>query len=146
MRTTTLCRVRGSWTCSPERARWGSKPCRAAQPSRCWWTYPPPRAGSSGTTSTGSASEEPHGSFAATRLGPAGRNGTFGLVFCDPPYGRGLAGPALICAAGGGWLDPGALVLVEERAGAFVMPPGFAELERRGSGDTELIFGRFEPA
>lgn len=79
----------------------------------------------------------------ATRLGPAGKNGAFGLVFCDPPYGRDLAGPALRSAAEGNWLEPGALAVVEERAGLFAFPSGFEESERRGSGETEIAVGRF---
>jgi 16S rRNA (guanine966-N2)-methyltransferase len=77
----------------------------------------------------------------ATRLGPAARNGSFSLVFCDPPYGRGLAPLALRSAAEGGWLDPGALAVVEEQAGAeFPTPAGFEELERRVVGDTAVSF------
>ena len=34
-------------------------------------------------------------------LGPAGNRGTFGLVFLDPPYGKGLAERALASAAAG---------------------------------------------
>ena len=79
----------------------------------------------------------------ATRLGPSGSSGTFGLVFCDPPYGRDLAAPALSAAASGGWLDPGALAIVEESAGHFTPPAGFDELERRIVGATEVTFARF---
>jgi 16S rRNA (guanine966-N2)-methyltransferase len=79
----------------------------------------------------------------ATRLGPAGQNGTFSLLFCDPPYGRDLAPAALASAAEGGWLGLGALAVVEERAGAFVLPPRFEELDRRRVGDTDVTFARF---
>jgi 16S rRNA (guanine966-N2)-methyltransferase len=80
----------------------------------------------------------------ATRLGPVGTSGTFGLVFCDPPYGRDLAPPALASAAAGGWLVPGALVVVEETASVVVtLPPGFEALERRVYGDTAVVFARF---
>ena len=81
----------------------------------------------------------------ATRLGPAAQNGSFSLLFCDPPYGRDLAGPALTSAAEGGWLESGALAVVEERAGAFQLPGGFTELERRLAGESELTFARFLP-
>lgn len=79
----------------------------------------------------------------ATRLGPAlDRPAT--LVFCDPPYRKNLAPAALAAAAGGGWLCPGALVLVEEAAEAGpVLPSGFEELERRSYGETVVTFGRF---
>ncbi|WP_336488466.1 16S rRNA (guanine(966)-N(2))-methyltransferase RsmD [Methylobacterium nigriterrae] len=80
----------------------------------------------------------------ATRLGPAGPAGRFSLVFCDPPYNRGLAPAALAAAAAGDWLAPGALVLVEEAgSAALALPPGFAELERRGYGDTAVTLARF---
>ena len=79
----------------------------------------------------------------ATRLGPAHPVDPFSLVFLDPPYGKGLAGPALIAARDGGWLVPGALVVVEEAADAgFAPPEGFEELERRDYDDTEFIFLR----
>jgi 16S rRNA (guanine966-N2)-methyltransferase len=76
----------------------------------------------------------------ATRLGPVHPLEPFALMFADPPYGRGLAGPALTAAYEGGWVIPGALIVVEESADAgFAAPPGFEELERRGYDDTELI-------
>ena len=76
----------------------------------------------------------------ATKLGATGPNGVFSLAFLDPPYGRLLAEPALVSAREGGWLAPGAVVVVEEAADAhFEAPAGFAELERRDYGDTRLI-------
>jgi 16S rRNA (guanine966-N2)-methyltransferase len=78
----------------------------------------------------------------ATRLGESGAVGRFSLVFLDPPYGRGLAERALGAARDGGWLEPGALVVVEDAAGAFRSPAGFAELERRGYDDTEFVILR----
>ncbi len=74
----------------------------------------------------------------ATRLGPL--NGTpFSLVFCDPPYGKGLAEAALISARAGGWLAGNCLLVVEEKTGAFITPEGFHELERRSYDESELI-------
>src|SRR5690348_17374436 len=71
----------------------------------------------------------------ATKLGPAHPLEPFSLAFLDPPYGQGLAAPALISAREGGWLAPGALIVVEEAGkSAFAPPPGFSELrseERR---------------
>jgi 16S rRNA (guanine966-N2)-methyltransferase len=76
----------------------------------------------------------------ATRLGEAKPIEPFSLVFCDPPYGRGLVEPALVAARDGGWLAPGALVVVEEAVDAkFAAPEGFAELERRDYDDTQII-------
>ena len=51
----------------------------------------------------------------ATDLGQAGTIAPFDLVFCDPPYGKGLGEKALASAAAGGWLKPGALCVLEER-------------------------------
>ena len=80
----------------------------------------------------------------ATRLGPAHPIEPFSLVFCDPPYSKGLAEKALASARDGGWLKPGALVIVEEAADAgFVAPEGFEELERRRYDDTEFMFIRY---
>jgi 16S rRNA (guanine966-N2)-methyltransferase len=82
----------------------------------------------------------------ATRMGKAFPNAPFSLAFCDPSYGKDLAPRALRSCAEGGWLDPGALVVVEEAQGAEVtLPEGFAELERRDYGETKVVFGRYEP-
>ena len=78
-----------------------------------------------------------------TRLGPAHPLEPFSLVFLDPPYSKGLAEKALVSARDGGWLAPGALIVVEEAADAvFKAPAGFEELERRGYDDTEVVFFR----
>jgi 16S rRNA (guanine966-N2)-methyltransferase len=78
----------------------------------------------------------------ATKLGPAHPVEPFTLVFLDPPYGHGLAEKSLDAAREGGWLAPGALIVVEEETGAFKLPSGFDEIERRAYDDTEFIFVR----
>ncbi|MCB4767479.1 16S rRNA (guanine(966)-N(2))-methyltransferase RsmD [Ancylobacter sp. Lp-2] len=79
----------------------------------------------------------------ATKLGTAFASDAFDLVFCDPPYGHGLAEKALEGARDGGWLAPGALVLVEEAVqSGFTPPDGFTELERRRYDTTEVVFLR----
>jgi len=79
----------------------------------------------------------------ATRLGPAHPLEPFSLVFLDPPYGKELAEKALVSAREGNWLEPDALIVVEEAASAgFTAPQGFAELERRKYDDTEFIILR----
>jgi 16S rRNA (guanine966-N2)-methyltransferase len=79
----------------------------------------------------------------ATKLGPAHPIEPFDLAFLDPPYGKGLAEKALASARAGGWLKPGALIVVEEAAdAAFAAPHGFEELERRPYDDTEFVFLR----
>jgi 16S rRNA (guanine966-N2)-methyltransferase len=77
----------------------------------------------------------------ATNLGPAHPMEPFSLAFLDPPYGKGLADKALASLRDGGWLVPGALLVVEEaKAVAFAAPDGFEELERRTYDDTEFVF------
>jgi len=81
----------------------------------------------------------------ATKLGPLAPLEPFSLVFLDPPYGQGLAEQALTSARAGGWLTPGALIVVEEaRKSAFAAPAGFSELERRRYDDSEFAFLRAE--
>jgi 16S rRNA (guanine966-N2)-methyltransferase len=80
----------------------------------------------------------------ATSLGAAGSQAPFGLVFLDPPYGKGLAERALASAATGGWLAPGAVAVIEERKGeAIALPAQYAELDRRSWGDTQVLFARY---
>jgi 16S rRNA (guanine966-N2)-methyltransferase len=81
----------------------------------------------------------------ATKLGPVHPVEPFGLAFLDPPYRHGLAEQALASARAGGWLVPGALVVVEEAADAgFAAPAGYADLERRRYDDSEIIVLRAE--
>ncbi len=84
----------------------------------------------------------------ATRLGPAGTVAPFSLVFADPPYGKGLGERALAAALAGGWLVPGALVVLEEAASAEIAPvAGLAVIDRRRTGDTQIVFlGADRPA
>jgi 16S rRNA (guanine966-N2)-methyltransferase len=80
----------------------------------------------------------------ATDLGPAHPLEPFALVFVDPPYGKGLADKALASLRDGGWVAPGALLVVEEaKAAGFAAPAGFEELERRAYDDTEFVFLQF---
>ncbi len=63
------------------------------------------------------------------------------LVFLDPPYGKGLAGPALLALANAGWFGPGAIAVVEtahhEDVGA---PAGVAAVDARRYGKAKLTF------
>lgn len=70
----------------------------------------------------------------ATRLGANAGTG-FGLVFLDPPYGKGLGELALASARTGGWLATGAMVVWEEGV-APAVPEGFALADQRKYGDT----------
>ena len=79
----------------------------------------------------------------ATRMGPAAPNQPFSLVFCDPPYRKGLGEKALASARDGGWLEKGALIVLEEAAdGEIALPDGFEELERRAYGETQVLILR----
>jgi 16S rRNA (guanine966-N2)-methyltransferase len=79
----------------------------------------------------------------AADLGPAHPVEPFSLVFLDPPYRIKLAEKALASLRDGGWLTPGALLVVEEAKDAgFAAPAGFEELERRAYDDTEFTFLR----
>jgi 16S rRNA (guanine966-N2)-methyltransferase len=75
----------------------------------------------------------------ATRLGPVGTLQPFNLVFCDPPYGKGMGERALAAASEGGWLASGAVAVLEERADqAIAWPAPFQEIDRRCYGDTAI--------
>jgi 16S rRNA (guanine966-N2)-methyltransferase len=78
----------------------------------------------------------------ATRLGP-NRGAAYGLVFLDPPYGKGLGEAALVSALAGGWLAPGALVVWEEGT-APVLPADLTPLDQRRYGDTLVTLARMQ--
>jgi 16S rRNA (guanine966-N2)-methyltransferase len=79
----------------------------------------------------------------ATKLGDVHPHRPFSLAFLDPPYGRGLAEPALAALRDGNWLTPDALVIVEEATAAnFSPPPGYEERERRTYDDTTFVIMR----
>jgi 16S rRNA (guanine966-N2)-methyltransferase len=88
----------------------------------------------------------------ATRLGAfssslmregRGEKSGFDLAFLDPPYAKGLADPALASMADGGWLAPGALVVVERGAqeGDFTTI-GYEVLDNRVWGAARVWFLR----
>jgi 16S rRNA (guanine966-N2)-methyltransferase len=62
-----------------------------------------------------------------------------GLVFLDPPYGKGLGEEALAVALAGGWIAEEALIVWEESA-AITPPGGLRLLEERRYGDTMIRF------
>ncbi|MYH58204.1 MAG: 16S rRNA (guanine(966)-N(2))-methyltransferase RsmD [Boseongicola sp. SB0675_bin_26] len=65
------------------------------------------------------------------------------LVFLDPPFRRGLGGPALVAARSGGWIADGALIAWEE-ADEVTPPPGIAVLDFRRYGGTCLTLCRMD--
>lgn len=79
----------------------------------------------------------------ATNLGAIGNMEPFDIAFADPPYGKGLGELAARALRQGGWLKPGALlVLEEEGAHAPASLEGFVLEHRRDYGDTALCFFR----
>ena len=69
------------------------------------------------------------------------------LAFLDPPYGKGLAPTALVALAAAGWLEPGALCVVEIATKERIEPPpGFASVDERRYGAARLVFLRYEHA
>ena len=62
------------------------------------------------------------------------------LALLDPPYGAGLAAPAMSSLARQGWLNPNALVSVEMDAGESApQPEGFELLDRREAGRIAVV-------
>ncbi|MDP9835345.1 16S rRNA (guanine966-N2)-methyltransferase [Neorhizobium huautlense] len=83
----------------------------------------------------------------ATKLGTANNIEPFQFVFADPPYAKGLGEAALFSAHEGGWIAPGALAILEERADVTVtIDPCFKPLESRSFGDTRIDFFRYQSA
>jgi 16S rRNA (guanine966-N2)-methyltransferase len=70
----------------------------------------------------------------ARRL-PQNPGDPYTLVFLDPPYGKSLGEAALMTAAKGGWLAPGAMIVWEEDTPP-VPPQGFSQIDQRRYGDT----------
>jgi 16S rRNA (guanine966-N2)-methyltransferase len=69
----------------------------------------------------------------ASRLGPAPAG--VGLAFLDPPYHSGLGLLALGSLRSGGWLEPGAVAVLETAADEEpAVPEGFEALDRRRYG------------
>jgi 16S rRNA (guanine966-N2)-methyltransferase len=77
----------------------------------------------------------------ATSLGPAGTMGPVGLVFLDPPYGKGLGEQALVSLKAGGWLKPETLLVLEESSETILnLPEGFTLDDRREYGAAAVHF------
>lgn len=77
----------------------------------------------------------------ATRLPPAAD--PYDLLFLDPPYGRDLVPATIACLEAGGWLRPGALVVVESSAADRPeLPASLAMEKERTVGDTRLVIAR----
>ena len=65
------------------------------------------------------------------------------LVFLDPPYGSGMASPALAALAANGWLAERAVIIVElDGRETFEVPEGFTIADDRSYGRTRIVFLR----
>lgn len=79
----------------------------------------------------------------ATDLGPCSPQPAFDLVFADPPYGKGMGEKALKSLVSGQWLNPGAIVVLEESVKAEISPvDGLTLIDEREYGDTKVRFYR----
>lgn len=72
----------------------------------------------------------------ATRLGP-NPGAPCGLIFLDPPYGKGMGARGLNVALAGGWVADDALIVWEESA-PMAAPEGFNLHDARKYGDTHI--------
>jgi 16S rRNA (guanine966-N2)-methyltransferase len=81
------------------------------------------------------------------RRGPGrlpGDGAAFGVVVADPPYATGDEEvTAMLTALRGGWLAPGALVVVERatRSGPVAWPGGYAPDRSRRYGEATFWYG-----
>lgn len=81
--------------------------------------------------------------LARSALDPGAADAPYDLIFMDPPYGQGLAAPALAALAERGWIAPDALMVVETGADESLAPPqGFLVLEARRIGPARFFFVR----
>ena len=79
-----------------------------------------------------------------THLGRCAPMKPFNLVFADPPYNRQLANRALAGLITGGWLENGAVVVLEEaRDSKLTMPDGLLLADTRNYGDTCVAIARY---
>lgn len=69
----------------------------------------------------------------------------YDVLFMDAPYQKGLSEPALRCLAEQGWLQPGALCLIEvEKDEALTLPDAYDELEVRRYGLAKVVIAEFK--
>ncbi len=74
---------------------------------------------------------------------PGAAEAPAGLAFLDPPYGSGLAVPALEGLRARGWIGAGAVCVVEVAAReSLVPPPGYTTLDERTYGAARIAFLR----
>ena len=80
----------------------------------------------------------------ASDLGLCAPLAPFNLVFADPPYGKGLGEKALKELVTGSWLQPDAIIVLEEATKAIVTSPeGLTLIDTRSYGETQVLIYRF---
>lgn len=72
---------------------------------------------------------------------PENSDDGYDVVFCDPPYGKGLADVALSQTIAKGWIAEDAIIVVEDTQPP-VTPPGFDVMKSQSYGKTILTFLR----
>ena len=84
----------------------------------------------------------------ATDLGPkpSGIGEPFTLAFMDPPYNKDLVTPCLKSLLSGGWLAPGATIVVETDSREDFAHDGFRLIDTRAAGKAKLSMLQLEPA
>jgi 16S rRNA (guanine966-N2)-methyltransferase len=83
--------------------------------------------------------EEPRSAvLAADATRPPPARVPCGLIFLDPPYGKGLVPGALAALSAAGWVAPGALVVAEAGAEEPLALPGYAPVATRSHGAATL--------
>ena len=62
------------------------------------------------------------------------------IAFLDPPYGLGLAAPALVALRAAGWIGPASCTIVEIGRGETLDAPDFSVIRQRDYGAARLLF------
>ena len=84
--------------------------------------------------------------IAADALAPPPAPGPVAIAFLDPPYGQGLAGPALAALREAGWIGPATCAIVEIARTESLDMAGYAVVRRRLYGAAQLLFLEARPA
>ena len=71
---------------------------------------------------------------------PANLGAPFDLVFLDPPYGKGLGELALSRLRDGGWLNPGAIAVLEVGNEEAPETPGWERLDEGEYGAARVVY------
>ena len=78
-------------------------------------------------------------------LSPPRADDSADIAFLDPPYGLGLAEPALDALREAGWIGPATCAIVEIGRGETLNASGFAAIRQRNYGAARLLFLEVRP-